>query len=181
MKSLYQSLLISVVALGILGMASTANFTESGWEYSRVVDEFSDKVTHHASNQYLKNGELFQILVSCFNDQNKNEGIVVGFVSPGRTKVTKISTVGDGQSATIVTVHVRVDKRPQQTFHAVATGEHASISIDWLNQSGKESEFVRGLMRGSELIFRVEDSDTASFSLVGSAGPIGKVLNTCIT
>lgn len=158
-------LLTCATVLSIFGLACVAHATETGWEYSRHVDDFDDSVAHFASNEYTENGEIFSVNVICDEDKELD----VWFV-PGQHVRSSCAL-----SNHCIYVDARVDKRPKHRFVAVWLDGIAST----VAEQGKIYRFVSDLKYGSKLIFRAGDSDTATFSLAGSIEPIDKVLKAC--
>jgi len=154
-------LLSCATGLLIFGLTGTAHAAETGWEYSRHVDEFDDATTHFASSGYIKNGETFDVSVVCYRDKK----LLVWF-NPGHYSARFLSTVS---------VDVRVDKNPKQTFDAEWVAEFASLAAE----TKGVYRFISELMYGSKLIFRVRRSGTVTIWLNGSFEPIDKVLNAC--
>jgi len=136
-------------------------YTFSGWEYSRHVDDFDDSVSHIAKNVYIKNnGETFLVSVAC----DKTKGLHVVF-DPGNHLHFRST----------ISVDVRVDKNPKQSFVAKWLKGFAHI----VAESRETYRLISDLMYGSKLIFRVGDSDVATVSLYRSIEPISKVLKAC--
>lgn len=158
-------LLTCITGLLILGLTSVVHAAETGWEYLRHVDDFDDSVTHIASNEYTGDGETFLVDVIC-----DSSGELDIYFIPGQYVRSRCTLTGN-----CIGVDVRVDQKPMQSFIAVWYEGAASLT----GQQEKVYRFMRDLMRGTQMIFRVGDSNTATLSLDGSIEPIDKVLKAC--
>jgi len=149
----------------ILGLTGTAHAAETGWKYSRQVDDFDDSIAHFASNEYTKNGETSSVNVVCDWDKKLDVWFIPGqYVQSSCTLASHC-----------IYVDTRVDKMPKQSFVAVWLDGIASL----VARPGKIYYFIDDLKYGSKLIFRAGDSDTVTLSLDDSAEPINKVLKAC--
>lgn len=166
MKPSRRMLLNCVTLLSIFWLAGAAHAAETGWEYSRDVDDFDDSVGHTASNWYTENGETFSVGIVC----DKNKELNVGFI-PGQYVHLRRN----------VSVDVRVDKKPTQSFTALwhETIAWVTTSLSASVEPEKIHRLTRDLIHGTQMIFRVGSSSTATLSLNGSVKPISKVLEAC--
>lgn len=164
MKLSRRLLLTYIIGLLVLGLTGAAYAAETGWKYSRHVDDFDDSVAHTASNEYTGNGETFLVDVIC------NFGEINVWFTPGQYVQSRCMLTNH-----CIGVDVRVDKKPMQSFIAVWYEGTASLT----EEPEETYRFIRDLMRGSQMIFRVGDSNTATLSLDGGVEPIDKVLKAC--
>jgi len=161
MKSFRHTLLVGIVGLAIMGLASIAHSAETGWKYRRSVSEFSDDVTHYVTS-YDENGKGWIRLICIGGEILKIELLA----PPG-----PVSLFFD-----LATVYFRVDKKPMHTFQA--GWERGVVYFFWDNKE-EVRRLIRDLMRGTKLIYKVSESDTATILVTGSAEPINKVLKAC--